>query len=73
MTLLPADRSDLVRTIEDEDTVEADDASSDEEEAAQPKKNKAARKAKKDFESGNLAPPPSIESIPISPRFFVRI
>merc|ERR1719445_2579907 len=44
------DRSDLVRTIEDEDHVEVDDASSEDEDVAQPKKNKAARQAKKDFE-----------------------
>ena len=44
------DRSDLVRTIEDEDDVQVDDSSSEEEDVAQPKKNKAARQAKKDFE-----------------------
>ena len=44
------DRSDLVRTIEDDDEVEVDDASSEDEDVAQPKKNKAARQAKKDFE-----------------------
>jgi len=51
MTLLSADKSDLIKTINDDDEVDADDASSDEDEVAQPKKNKAARKAKKDFES----------------------
>lgn len=51
MTLLSADKSDLIKTINDDDVVAADDASSDEDEVAQPKKNKAARKAKKDFES----------------------
>ena len=44
------DRSDLVRTIEDEENVEVDDSSSEDEDVAQPKKNKAARQAKKDFE-----------------------
>ena len=52
MTLLSIDRSDLIKTIEDDEDVVADDASSDEDDVAQPKKNKAARKAKKDFESG---------------------
>ena len=52
MTLLSVDRSDLIKTIEDDEDVVADDASSDEDDVAQPKKNKAARKAKKDFESG---------------------
>ena len=52
MTLLSVDRSDLIRTIEDDETVAADDNSSDDEDVAQPKKNKAARMAKKDFESG---------------------
>jgi len=51
MTLLSIDRSDLIKTIEDDEDVVADDASSDEDDVAQPKKNKAARKAKKDFES----------------------
>ena len=51
MTLLGVDRSDLIKTIEDEDAVAADDASSDEDDVAQPKKNKAARMAKKDFET----------------------
>ena len=54
MTLLSViDRSDLIKTIEDDEDVVADDASSDEDDVAQPKKNKAARKAKKDFESGD--------------------
>ena len=44
------DRSDLVRTIEDEDEVQVDDSSSEDEDVAQPKKNKAARQAKKHFE-----------------------
>ena len=51
MTLLEVDRSDLIKTIEDDDAVAADDASSDEDDVAQPKKNKAARMAKKDFET----------------------
>jgi len=51
MTLLSVDRSDLIKTIEEDDEVVADDGSSDEDDVAQPKKNKAARKAKKDFES----------------------
>ena len=54
MTLLSIDRSDLIKTIEDDEDVVADDASSDEDDVAQPKKNKAARKAKKDFESGGI-------------------
>ena len=55
MTLLSViDRSDLIKTIEDDEDVVADDASSDEDDVAQPKKNKAARKAKKDFESGDI-------------------
>ena len=55
MTLLSViDRSDLIKTIEDDEDVVADDASSDEDDVAQPKKNKAARKAKKDFESGGV-------------------
>ena len=55
MTLLSViDRSDLIKTIEDDEDVVADDASSDEDDVAQPKKNKAARKAKKDFESGSI-------------------
>ena len=54
MTLLSIDRSDLIKTIEDDEDVVADDASSDEDDVAQPKKNKAARKAKKDFESGDI-------------------
>ena len=53
MTLLSVDRSDLIKTIEEDDEVVADDGSSDEDDVAQPKKNKAARKAKKDFESGD--------------------
>ena len=53
MTLLSVvDRSDLIKTIEDDDTMVADDNSSDDDDVAQPKKNKAARMAKKDFESG---------------------
>lgn len=44
------DRSDLVRTIEDEEDVQVDDSSSEDEDVAQPKKNKAARQAKKHFE-----------------------
>ena len=52
MTLLSIDRSDLIKTIEDDEDVVADDASSDEDDVAQPKKNKAVRKAKKDFELG---------------------
>ena len=44
------DRSDLVRTIEDEENVQVDDSSSEDEDVAQPKKNKAARQAKKHFE-----------------------
>lgn len=54
MTLLSIDRSDLIKTIEDDEDVVADDASSDEDDVAQPKKNKAARKAKKDFETGDI-------------------
>lgn len=53
MTLLSIDRSDLIKTIEDDDTVVADDDSSGDEDVAQPKKNKAARMAKKDFETGD--------------------
>ena len=45
------DRSDLVRTIEDDDEVRGDDSSSEDEDVAQPKKNKAARQAKKHFEA----------------------
>jgi len=52
MTLSSVDRSDLIKTIEDDDNIEADDASSEDEDIAQPKKNKAARQAKKDFEPG---------------------
>ena len=44
------DRSDLIRTIDDDDEVQHDDASSEDEDVAQPKKNKAARQAKKYFE-----------------------
>ena len=44
------DRSDLIKTINDEDEIEIDDDSSEDEDVAQPKKNKAARQAKKDFE-----------------------
>ena len=50
MTLGVIDRSDLIRTINEDDNVEVDDASSEDEDIAQPKKNKAARQAKKDFE-----------------------
>ena len=50
MTLGVIDRSDLIRTINEDDNIENDDASSDDEDIAQPKKNKAARQAKKDFE-----------------------
>merc|ERR1712202_120917 len=50
-TLSSIDRSDLIKTIEEEDVIEADDSSEDED-VAQPKKNKAARQAKKDFEPG---------------------
>ena len=50
MTLGVIDRSDLIRTINEDDNVEVDDASSEDEDVAQPKKNKAARQAKKDFE-----------------------
>jgi len=52
MTLSSVDRSDLIKTIEDDDDIEADDASSEDEDIAQPKKNKAARQTKKDFEPG---------------------
>jgi len=52
MTLLSVDRSDLIKTIEDDDVIEADDSSSEEEDVAQPKKNKVARQTKKDFEPG---------------------
>lgn len=51
MTVTAVDRSDLIRTIEDDQAVPADDDSSEDEDVAQPKKNKAARQAKKDFES----------------------
>merc|ERR1719220_2881376 len=51
MTITAVDRSDLIRTIGDDETVPADDDSSEDEDVAQPKKNKAARQAKKDFES----------------------
>ena len=50
MTLSVIDRSDLIRTIDDDDNIEVDDDSSEDEDVAQPKKNKAARQAKKDFE-----------------------
>ena len=50
MTLGVIDRSDLIRTINEDEYIEADDASSEDEDVAQPKKNKAARQAKKDFE-----------------------
>ena len=50
MTLGVIDRSDLIRTINEDDNVEVDDESSEDEDIAQPKKNKAARQAKKDFE-----------------------
>ena len=43
------DRSDLIRTINEDDNIENDDDSSEDEDVAQPKKNKAARQAKKDF------------------------
>jgi len=52
MTLLSIDRSDLIKTIDDNDEIEADDSSSEDEDIAQPKKNKAARQTKKDFEPG---------------------
>jgi len=52
MTLQSVDRSDLIKTIEDDDVIEADDSSSEEEDVAQPKKNKVARQTKKDFEPG---------------------
>jgi len=52
MTLGIIDRSDLIKTIEDDDVIEADDDSSEDEDVAQPKKNKAERQAKKDFEAG---------------------
>jgi len=52
MTLLSVDRSDLIKTIDDDDVIEADDSSSEDEDIAQPKKNKAARQTKKDFEPG---------------------
>jgi len=52
MTLQSVDRSDLIKTIEDDDVIEADDSSSEEEDIAQPKKNKVARQTKKDFEPG---------------------
>ena len=70
MTLLSVDRSDLIKTIEEDDEVVADDGSSDEDDVAQPKKNKAARKAKKDFESGG-----NFESIEIcfSPQNHFRL
>ena len=45
------DRSDLIKTINEEDNIEVDDDSSEDEDVAQPKKNKAARQAKKDFEA----------------------
>lgn len=44
------DRSDLIKTINDDEEIEVDDYSSEDEDVAQPKKNKAARQAKKDFE-----------------------
>ena len=44
------DRSDLIKTIDDDQEIEVEDDSSDDEDVAQPKKNKAARQAKKDFE-----------------------
>ena len=50
MTLGVIDRSDLIKTINEDDNVEVDDESSEDEDIAQPKKNKAARQAKKDFE-----------------------
>jgi len=52
MTLLGVDRSDLIKTIEENDVIAADDSSSEEEDVAQPKKNKAARQTNKDFEPG---------------------
>merc|ERR1712198_138652 len=52
MTLGIIDRSDLIKTIEDDDVIEADDDPSEDEDVAQPKKNKAERQAKKDFEAG---------------------
>ena len=45
------DRSDLIKTINEDDNIEVDDDSSEDEDVAQPKKNKAARQAKKDFEA----------------------
>ena len=45
------DRSDLIKTINEEDNIEVDDDSSEDEDVAQPKKNKAGRQAKKDFEA----------------------
>jgi len=46
------DRSDLIKTINEDDEVDAGDDSSDEEDVAQPKKNKAARKTNESFEPG---------------------
>jgi len=52
MTLSSDTKSDLIKTIEEDDVIDADDDSSEDEDVAQPKKNKAARQAKKDFEPG---------------------
>jgi len=52
MTVGEVDRSDLIRTINEEDEIEFDDGSSEDEDVAQPKKNKEARKTNKDFEPG---------------------
>jgi len=46
------DRSDLIKTIGDDEEIVAEDDSSDEEDVAQPKKNKAARKTNESFEPG---------------------
>merc|ERR1719234_59010 len=46
------DRSDLIKTINENDEIVGDDDSSDEEDVAQPKKNKAARKTNESFEPG---------------------
>ena len=44
--------SDLMKTIQDEDDVPDLSENSDSEEEAQPKKNRVARRTKKDFETG---------------------
>ena len=47
MTLGVIDRSDLIRTINEDDNIENDDASSEDEDIAQPKKNKQLAKLRK--------------------------